>query len=159
MNTTIEAVLIETCDAQNMDLQMCITLNPQVAFIKEAMQKYAELYHTRKCEEAGNELPTKEVIVRCECPDLETEREGWKRGALWMRAVILKLLATKQFQLEAKDKGIEELQKELDLKTFQQEGYEKTIQEVKSEIERIPYLESTIEANNQRIEELKSQLK
>lgn len=61
---TPEEILIETWDAENMDLQMCITLNPQVSFIKETMEKYAKHYY----EEKVNELNKSDVIKSvCEC--------------------------------------------------------------------------------------------
>ena len=38
----------------------------------------------------SNLLPSNEEIDRCSCPDLETQRDGWRRGAKWMRNIIKK---------------------------------------------------------------------
>ena len=51
-----EEILIKTWDAQNMDLQLCITSNPQIALIKEAMQEYADYVLGEYIKE--HELPT-----------------------------------------------------------------------------------------------------
>lgn len=84
-------------------------------FSINAMVEFAELYHTRKCEESGRELITDdEIKTECEIRAKgqrlfairEREYKWMMKGAKFVKNKMLLLLASFQSQLEAKDKEI-----------------------------------------------------
>lgn len=123
MNTTIEAVKDEVAAKYEMISwailykyyhSICSDEDVSIRDRRQAEEYFfqieneaIELYHTRKLEEAGKELPTLNQIIE----HLGASLDGklYIEGSEWMKEKAFKLLASKQYQLEAKDKEIERL--------------------------------------------------
>lgn len=159
MNTTIESVKDEVaktycriggqpkCSSWEHFIEDRVMNEDPDNEISKATSEVIQLYHSRKCEEAGSEVSSQKIF----------------NGAWWVSLIEAeKLLASKQSQLEAKDKRIEDLCKELNQYS---ENYAKAVsslQDSKAEIEKLKesneeYLDGN---NNLRIinDQLKSQL-
>ena len=137
MNTTIESVRDEVAKKScypngeffydwNEVKTYCSTMNKD-DFFEALCGEVAELYHTRKCEEAGRELPSENEMkermdkhgknVYQNTSDAQAEysaRHAYRSSWEWMKEKVSALLASLKSQLEVKDAEIVKLKEEIE---------------------------------------------
>lgn len=96
MKTTIEAIKDEVAKKHGFNC-WCNEIANEI-LINETIH----LYHQRKCEEAGRELPDVNFVPH------DKQYDSNEDGANWMKGFAIKLLASLQSQLEAKEQELKE---------------------------------------------------
>lgn len=167
MNTAIEAVKDEVAKKQEyLDFitALACAINKQGAYLglKELdnlINEVVELYHARKCSEAGRELPDVETSIliweNLASSSLQEELKSKRQGAQWMKEKASTLLASLQSQLETKE---QELRESVDCTEHMKEvcdNYQKELEAKDKEVDRQQLATKRIHSTSLKILEVK----